>query len=813
MLTLIDRKADTTSIKTTKTSCYHCGEPCESTTTVQFNGGHEVLNFCCQGCKMVYEILQASDLTQFYTIEKQAGISLKDKHLPQFNYLEDATIVEKLIDFRNEDFTKATFYIPQIHCASCIWLLENLYKLNEAILQSKVNFLKKELYVTFTHSITSYQEIVSLLASIGYEPAINLSDLDKPKAKVADKRFYFQLGVAGFAFGNIMLLSLPEYFGLAESAFQQMFGYLNILLILPVVFYSSQDYLRSAWLGLTQKQLNIDIPIALGILTLCSRSVYEILTHTGAGYLDSLAGLVFFLLIGKWFQQITYQQLSFERDYKSYFPIATTILKNGVEKTIALSKLSVGDIIILRHGELIPADGILQKGKAQIDYSFVTGESEPIKKKVGAKLFAGGRQMNGVIRMTITKKVTQSYLTQLWNEDTFQKGRDETTTTSELANIIGKYFTVVILGIAFLTLIYWLPKDIPTAINAFTAVLIIACPCAVALSIPFTLGNALRLLGRAGFYLKNTLVIERLMPIGSVVFDKTGTLTKTNDSKVVYHGKKLTKKEQRAIRTLVHQSTHPISRQIEDYFSGVPYTNKEIIDFQEIMGEGLVGRIGNLNIVIKKIKLNNTGHSNKKGTTILINGVQKGYFSHHNSYRSGLAYLLGKWVSDFQLYLLSGDNDHEKTFLEKWFFKGHLHFQQNPKEKLQFIQNLQSDGQRVLMLGDGLNDAGALRQADVGIVIAEDTNNFTPACDAILDARQFRQLPAFIKYARQSIKVVFAAYGLAFIYNIIGLSFAIQGTLSPVIAAILMPLSSITIVVFGVSMTYFLRPDKNHPNT
>jgi len=780
---------------TTKTTCYHCGENCDTSASIILSSGSTKLSFCCEGCKMVYEILNDNGLCQFYDIEEKAGISLKGKQKTQYAYLADEKIVEQLINFSNEKISKATFLIPQIHCASCIWLLENLYKLNDGILSSKVNFLKKEVYVTFANSATTYRKIVELLASIGYTPAINLSDLDKPQKRVVDKRLFYQLGVAGFAFGNIMLLSLPEYFGLSETIFQEIFGYLNILLILPVVFYSGQDYLKSAWEGLKQRHLNIDVPISLGILTLFGRSIFEILTHSGAGYMDSLAGLVFFLLIGKWFQQRTYHQLSFERDYKSYFPIAATVLKNGLETSVALSQLKIGDIILLKNGQLIPSDGILQKGIARIDYSFVTGESDPVRMAIGEKLFAGGRQTGGTIQLTVTKKVAQSYLTQLWNEDTFQKETE--TTTSQLANRVGKYFTMIILTIAFATLAYWLPKDIPLAINAFTAVLIIACPCAVALSIPFTFGNALRLLGRKGFYLKNTNVIEGLNDLNSIVFDKTGTITKASESQVNYQGKTLSKKEQKAVYALVKESSHPVSRQIAALLSasrtsssGSTLPPKPITNFKENIGKGIQGKHDNLLIEIGKLA--------NKGTFLKINGQQKGIFTSQNSYRKGLAFVLKQWYNKFRLFVLSGDNDQEKSFLEKWFFKNHLFFQQSPKDKLQFIQKLQASGGKVLMLGDGLNDAGALQQADVGIVIAEDTNNFTPACDAILDAKQFMQLPDFIRYAQQSLKVVYAAYGLAFIYNVIGLSFAVQGTLSPVIAAILMPLSSVTIVAFGV---------------
>jgi len=781
--------------------CFHCGEPCDNT---QITLEDKV--FCCVGCKTVYEILNQNDLCTYYNLETQPGISLKGRRQEQYAFLDDTEVQEQLIDYTDETKTNVTFHLPQIHCASCIWLLENLYKLNDGINHSTVNFLKKEIKISYLNQQTSLRKIVELLASIGYAPEINLGSLDAPKKRIIDRSFAYKLGVAGFAFGNIMLLSFPEYLGLnqlTDSWFQQLFGYLNILLALPVVFYSGFDYLRSAWLGLQQRNLNIDVPIALGILTLFGRSLFEILSHTGAGYLDSLAGLVFFLLIGKWFQQRTYYTLSFERDYKSYFPLATTVRRNGAETTVTINKLEEGDTILVRNGELIPADGLLLKGEAQIDYSFVTGEADPVARKIGDKLFAGGRQIGGAIELTLTRKVSQSYLTQLWNDSSFHK-KDNELAASKLANQVGKYFTFIILTVAFATLTYWLPRDIALAINAFTAVLIIACPCAVALSIPFTFGNVLRILGRQQFYLKNTNVIESLQKIRHIVLDKTGTITNRSQHRTTFVGK-FSEQQKELILALAKQSSHPASQQIVQFLTKKEASSKlEVTDFKEIPGQGISGTINGKSVQIGSA---NFVQSDKtlKGTFVKIDGQVIGYFSTQNSYRQGLQDVFAQLKERYDLHLLSGDNDREKVVLAPLFpSEQQLHFNQSPQDKLHFIKDLQRNNANVLMLGDGLNDAGALQQSEVGIVIAENTNNFTPACDAILDARQFARLPLLLDFARRSVRLVFAAYGLALIYNIIGLSFAVQGALSPVIAAILMPLSSITIVIFGMLSSTFL---------
>ena len=795
--------------------CFHCGEDC--------NDEIVLLNekkFCCHGCKMVYEILNGKDLCQYYDLSENAGISLKGKSTTQFAWLDDEKIISQLIDFQEDSLTKVSFYLPAIHCAACIWLLENLFKFNDGILDSKINFIKKEIYISFDNSKISLREIAELLASIGYSPEINLGNAEQNKRKLVDRKLIYQIGVTGFAFGNIMLLSFPEYLGLNELngiGFQKWFGWFNILLALPVVFYGGRDYLRSAWLSLQQLNLNIDVPISIGIFTLFGRSLFEILSGVGAGYLDALAGLVFFLLIGKWFQQITFNHLSFERDYKSYFPVAA-LLGNG--EVLPVQNLKAGDIIIVKNKELIPTDGILIQGKAAIDYSFVTGESEPISKNIGDKIYAGGKQLGEALQIQVTKTVSQSYLTQLWNDASFSKSSPENrlsknNQTQLLADKVGKYFTYFILSIAFLTLIYWLPIDVSKAVNAFTAVLIIACPCAVALSIPFTFGNAIRILGKHGFYLKNTQVLEYFQQATALVFDKTGTITSVkNNNDITFVSDELFDVEKNSIASLLAQSSHPKSRQIFQFLKLEKSNLFSVEKFKEIEGKGIQGVVNQRFIKVGSADFLNIVAQKKGDVYVQVDGITIGYFSIKNKYRKGFKTVLNFFNKKNKTYLLSGDNANTRRELQP-VFKENLHYFQSPKDKLDFIKKLQLQGEKVMMLGDGLNDAGALQQSEIGIVIAEDTNNFTPASDAILAASSFSRLPKFAKYIDGCIRLVYMAYGIALLYNIIGLSFAVQAKLSPVIAAILMPVSSITIVLFGVLSGTWLAwklklSDENH---
>jgi len=778
-------------------TCFHCGADCNSK-IIYFNDK----KFCCNGCKTVYEILNESELNCYYDLEAAPGSIPKDIK-GKYNFLGNEEIKSKLIEFSDGETEVVELYIPIIHCSSCIWVLENLNKLNAGITTSMVNFPNKTIRITYKTKQVDLKSIVELLASIGYEPYISLEDADSNKNKVNNKLIY-QVSIAAFCFGNIMLLSFPEYFQVDEfwlEKYKHLFRYLMFAMSLPVVFYSAKDYFTSAIKGLQHKLLNIDVPIAIGISVLFLRSTVEIMFDLGSGFFDSLTGLVFFLLLGKYFQKRTYSFLSFERDYKSYFPIAVTKIFNDEEINIPVKNIEKGDRLLIRNEELIPVDGILINGNAALDYSFVTGESIPVVKQSGDKIFAGGKQTAGAIEMEVINTISQSYLTQLWGNDVFNTEKDYT--IKNLTDTISKYFTIIILLIALIAGIVWYFINPSMAINVVTAVLIIACPCALALSAPFALGNILRLFGYKKFYLKNAETIEKLSKIDTIIFDKTGTITSNDKTKIKYIGKKLSVGDIDCIKQVLRASNHPLSRSLYDFLPENS-NNSSTDTFEEILGKGIEASINDKKIKLGSAKFLNVKHSVLNETAIHINIDEKyfGYYVFNNSYREGMKSIFTALSKDYKLAILSGDNEGEKPFLEKVLPpKTNLVFNQNPENKLEYIKNLQENGAQVLMIGDGLNDAGALAQSNVGIAISEDVNVFSPACDAILDAKLFNKLPDFLTLSKKTLKIIKTSFVLSFLYNIIGMYFALTGQLTPIVAAILMPLSSISIVVYVTVLT------------
>jgi len=785
----------------TLSACHHCGETCDGRIR------QEDKAFCCEGCRQVYLLLEENGMCAYYDLEKNPGIQAKGRFSNgRFDYLDDPEVTAKLVRFTDGKQSHISFHLPSMHCASCIWLLEHLPRIQPGIIQSRANFQRKEVLIVFDPALTGLKKIVELLAFIGYEPHISLRDAGEKTSRKVDRGQIHRIGVAGFCFGNIMMLSFPEYFSGGETGTEgldRLFEWLNLALSLPVVFFSASEIFVSAWKGLRQQWLNIDAPIALAIMVTFGRSIYEILTQTGPGYLDSMSGIVFFMLIGRWFQHMTYDSFSFDRDYRSYFPLGVTRITGSREEDIPVSRLDKHDRIRIRNQELVPADAVLLSATASIDYSFVSGEQTPVAKKRGDLIYAGARQCGPAIELEVIKPVTGSHITELWNNEVFHH---EKHVHRSFIHPWSRYFTYVLFSIAIGSAIYWHMNDPSKVWHVVTSILIVACPCSLLLSATFTNGNMVRIFGRNHLYLKNASVIESIGKADAVVFDKTGTLTRNQHTAVRFEGRMPDATDLGRIASLARQSAHPLSRRLATELEGrAAGTDREVSAFRECPGHGVEGMVDGVHVKIGSASFvtdadSTPQHSRTNGSHIhvALDGIRIGSFHVGNDYRDGLPEMAESLRSmGFGRFILSGDHDHERENLTRLIGPDtRMRFRSDPREKLEFIRELQADGRKVIMLGDGLNDAGALRQSDVGIAVSDHTGMFSPASDAILEGEQVSKLGALVRFARQGQNIVAASFILSILYNFVGLGFAIQGELSPLIAAILMPASSISIVVF-----------------
>ncbi len=789
--------------------CAHCGDSCRTGDPVLGD-----LHFCCNGCLAVYRILKENKLDNYYKLNDHPGLSLKVDSDPdgvenEFEFLDDADTARKILDFSNGKLARVRLYVPQIYCSSCVWLLENLYRLQPAVLESKVDFVRKELTVSFREDKLTLRGLVELLASLGYTPNLTLESAGSKPHQGIDRRLLLQTGIAGFAFANIMLLSFPDYLdtiGGLGPKFTRFFGVVSLILALPVFFYSAADFFKTAWGSLRRLQMHLDVPISLGISALFLRSVYDIVTATGTGFLDSMSGLVFFLLIGRIIQTRTYKALSFDRDYRSYFPLyVTRIFKNRFQQ-VAATSLVTGDRIAVRNGELVVADSILISEKASIDYSFVSGEAKPVSCKSGDTVYAGGRIAGERAELEVVKDVSQSYLVSLWNSQLFKRQRKGA--LSRLAESVARYFTAAVLIAAAVTFLAWFSAGLNTALLAATAVLIVACPCALALTIPFTFGTAMQLMGARRFYLREQGVVEALARADTIVFDKTGTLTVGGAGEIEFDGRELSAKERYLIKSVALQSAHPLSRQIAEALHKA--TASVATEVEEIPGCGISGMVGDVSVKLGQrawlepgnAEVARNGRAESGGEAwVAINNQIRGRFVLHSDMRRDVETGLTRLQQSHSLWLISGDSETERGRFAEFFDDDKLIFRQSPHDKLHFMDGLRDQERKLIMVGDGLNDAGALAASDVGIAISDRVASFTPASDAILDGEELWRLPAFIDLSKRAVKIVLAGFAISFVYNLVGLYFAVTGQLSPLLAAILMPISSVTVVGFAVAAT------------
>ncbi|MEZ5022461.1 MAG: HAD-IC family P-type ATPase [Chitinophagales bacterium] len=755
-------------------------------------------------------------LNDYYNIENNPGLKPLDT-VGDFEFLELPEVREQLIQFEDEKIYRIKLNIHQIHCSSCIYLLEQLHQIDENIQASRVNFQRREIVLTLTKTEGILRRVFQLLSQLGYTPQI--PEENNPKPNQQSKSLLIKIGIAGFCFGNIMLLSFPEYISGnsdIDSAFKDAFKYLIVLLVLPVLFYAAADYYKAAYTNLKHKYLSVDVPIVLGITALSVRSVYEMFYLSNPGYFDSLAGFIFFLLIGKWFQSRTYENLSFDKKYSSFFPLAVLKKVADAYDITRIKDLDKGDIIKLRNGEILPVNAQLLDDQAIFDYSFVTGESKTIVKQQKDSLFAGGKLKSANAMLMVTSKANSSYLQELWNNSDSEhpKGR-----TTAIIDSISQKFTIAIVLLAVAGFFFWyFNTGFSKALEVFTAILIVACPCALALAAPFTYGNAGRLLGKIDIYLKESSIIEQFGKIKTLIFDKTGTLTQKDSSEIVFNGRELDLTTQQDIKTIATCSIHPLSKSLVDHLE-VDESQQFVEQYEEVAGKGIKATVRSSTYLIGSqnwltsngVLLHNINDNGRSKVYIGKDQVYIGYYELSNTYRDHILSDLKTLNNSYSIAIVSGDGNFEEQFLKSALVdKIQMEFNQSPNDKFNFVKAIREKNKgAVMMLGDGINDAVALKESDIGVAITEDTGSFTPNSDIIMHAKSLSKLTNMLQYGKDCNNILYACLSASILYNIIGLGFAFTGLLSPFVAAVLMPLSSISVVFLAVGLTnYFAHKRK-----
>jgi Cu+-exporting ATPase len=767
--------------------CRHCGDPVLADRVETHSG-----LFCCVGCQAVFELLRQEGLDHYYLCAEAPGRSQRDaaSQAPdRFASLDDPDVAAAFLEFDDGRIARARLPVPALHCASCVWLLERLWRLHPGVVAAEVDLLRQSLRVTFRPDETTLRAVAERLAMLGYEPTITIEHA-AAAVPAARRRLYRQLGVAGFAFGNIMIFSIPRYAhgGPLEPGFQRLFDVLNLAFALPVLLFSASHWFAGAWRAVRARHVTLDFPVALGLAVIFGRSVFDIATGSGEGYLDSFAGLVFFLLLGRLFQQKTFEQMAFDRTYRSFFPLSVRVERAGACDVVPIAELVPGDHIVVRPQELVPADAVLLEGAGAVDYAFATGEQTPVEVRAGDTVRAGGRVAARTLRLRVARAVSHSRLAGLWANPVL--GGAKPSAYTAVTDRFGFWFTVFAVALAATAAWWWWP-DAGMSARVATAVLIIACPCALTLAAPVTLGTALGRLGQHGVYARTSDVVFALGQVDTIAFDKTGTLTSATAPVVVEHGG-LREADWRLARALASESVHPVSRALCDAGPG----QGTVTALTEQPGHGVSGLVDGCPVRIGSASFAGAGDDARTDVTWVAVADRVGWARVAVAERAGIEDAVRALGRTHRLCLISGDNDREAG---RWapVFGAAMAFRQSPEAKLEVVQALARQGRRVLMLGDGLNDAGALAAAHVGLAVSDATACVVPACDAVIAGSRVRDLGAVLWYARRAHHVIQLAFAISVVYNVVALSLAVGGALTPLASAILMPVSSLTVVGLG----------------
>lgn len=684
---------------------------------------------------------------------------------------------------------KVVLSLPTIHCAACISKIEKALMLRDDVDQARVNLSQKRVYVSGDAEPHILSEV---LRAVGFEAfPLNEADLT-PIEDQMGRSLLIRLGVAGFAMMNVMLLSVAVWSGATEAT-RQLFHLISALIALPAIVYAAEPFYMSAWSALRVRQLNMDVPITLAIFLTAGLSTYESFFGGHHAYFDAAISLTFFLLIGRYLDHRTRRFAQSAASELTALEVSTAERKTGSGyQTVSFNMLGVGDTVLVSSGSRVPVDGLVTTDSVSLmtDCSFLTGESEPVIRHVGDSVHAGEINIGAPFEIRATAVGEKTSLRQMSAAVALAEASKSRYTS--LADRAALLYAPLVHILALATFVIWYigTSDVRTSLNVANAVLIITCPCALGLAVPAVSITAIGRLFSMGYLVKDGTALERISEIDTVIFDKTGTLTipkaHINDEDFQPH-------ERGILASLAAQSKHPISTAIAETLNGTPLCKLENV--QDHKGQGVSAEHSG-----EKVQL---GHGTWLNAPFTGPGVRIGSKMYPiaitEKLRDGASETIGNLQGrGLNVILLSGDREEKVRQVAKDLSVDSFLFERSPEEKLAFVEKLAGAGNKVLMVGDGLNDTAALAAAHASVAPSKALDAARAAADILFLRTSLRSFPELLDVSAQTVRLSKQNFNLATVYNIIAVPVAFAGLATPLIAAIAMSLSSITVLINGL---------------
>jgi len=806
-------------------SCFHCGLPASGSTACHGDVAGEQQLFCCSGCLSVCQVIHEAGLDGFYERLKKREISIAPPpdapaDIDQYDLQE---VQQEFTETLANGSRQARLMVEGIHCAACVWLIEKALSGMDGIIKAEVNLVHHRLLLQWQPDQISLPAVMTRLAALGYAAIpFNLENVEGTLYK-QNRQLLFRLGFAAFGAMNIMWISIALYAGAFSgigAEYRQFFYWVSCAIATPVLLYSGGPILVSAWRGLRQANLSMDLPISIGALATFTYSLWQTVQGGKHVYFDTVVAFLFVILIGRYLEALARRNASSAtlRLLELQPRMATRLTGNGKEERVAVRKLIPGDQLRIKPGDKVPADGIVVEGRTHIDESMLTGESQPVHKQPGSRIAGGTVNGENPLVMQVQKTGSSTVLARIIH--LVESAQGSKARIQQLADRIAPWFVATTLLLASLTFLYWWTQaGFDTALLAATAVLIITCPCALGLATPMAIAVSTGFAAKNGVLVRNGEALERLSEITHVVLDKTGTLT-TGHMRVTDILPADTNHDKSRLLQLAsaleRHYSHPLAAAIcaSVEAKGLPFPACREQQLQPGMGiggnvDGQEVWVGNQRLmhansiaISDSITESCSNIESEMAVPVLIaaNGILLGLLRIEDQLRDSAFELIASLgQGGIGITLLTGDSKSAADHLQQQLLAHttspiQIIADVLPEDKANHIAVLQEQGEHVLMVGDGINDAPALAQADISIAMGSGTDVSMECSDIVLMGSDLKRIPWAIQLGRRTLKTIRQNLSLSLAYNIVLVPVAMAAWVTPVFAALAMPVSSLLVI-------------------
>ena len=782
-------------------ACSHCHLEFDESIMILENENSEknqTLHFCCNGCQGVYHLLKDDGLDSFYD---KLGKNTLSKPLARGDdsaKFDLESFTSRYIKKTDEGFSQIYLIIEGIHCAACIWLNEKVLDQTDGVVDVSINFTNNKAKITWDEDIVKLSTIIDKIRSIGYNAYPYDRTDSEIKATKNKKDFFLRMSIAIFASMNVMMIDVAKYTGYFTGIDDEMLRIIHMaefIFATPVLFYSGWIFFRGAYYGLKNRMINMDFLVSAGATLTYIYSIYVLFGGAGDSYFDSVAMIITFVLVGKYLEVLGKKSAVDTMDkIKSQIPLEATVIVDDGKKVVALDEINIDDIIEVKTGEKASVDGVIISGYSSFDESSISGESLPVDKKIGDKIFSGTINTQAVIRYKATKNYANStlnHIVELLEDSLNSKPKIETTT-----NEMSKYFSIMILSLALGTFIGWFfyEGSFEHSLIIGISVIIIACPCALALATPIASLVGISWLSREGLLFKEAKFIETFSKVDAVVFDKTGTLTK-GELSVKDTPISLTNKELNILYSLSDSSTHPVSIAIKKYLEN-RYDNLSSVVLENIEQLPALGIQANYEgDIIYGGRLENNVEYKTTIYHFTINDKLLATFELEDKLRDDaietVEYFKNKKIKTI---LCSGDNSQAVAKIAHEVGVDHHNAKMSPIAKADYIKSLRDAKKVVVMVGDGVNDSLALSRADISIAMGNGADIAIAISDIVILNDKLSGIRKSHYISNRTFRFIKQNLSISLVYNIVTIPFAMAGFVIPLIAALSMSLSSLLVV-------------------